>query len=164
MLLMGGVLPVLLLIGKVAGIEVPPFEDVDNPGGWSRCAFQPKCKRDNRGRPKEHMCHSLPTGATPVPLQDGKCKAGGWEFRHQGWENTQGDYPIFRSGATKDDPFPDSRKGSLDREPLEKLGLDEQRMNEDDGSPDALFFHQLSLPVCKTSGIEGDPCLCFHLK
>lgn len=30
-------------------------------------------------------------------------------------------------------------------------------MNEEDNAPDALFFHQLLLPICKTSGIDGDP-------
>lgn len=29
---------------KHSGINVPSFEDVDNPGNWSPHAFQPKCK------------------------------------------------------------------------------------------------------------------------
>jgi len=62
-----------------------PFGDVDNPGGWSRYTFRPKCKSNNRKKIKEgietedepdgaptekakFMCYAMPTGVTPVPL------------------------------------------------------------------------------------------------
>lgn len=142
---------------KCSGVEVPPFCTVDNPGNWSPCAFQPKCKRDKRGRVTACHCHAPPTGATPVPESSGKREMAGREFHCEGWENACPDCPTFRSGATKDNPFPDSRKGLLDKVTLESLGLDSDHMPEEDGALDALFFHQLPLPICKQSGIPNDP-------
>jgi len=61
-----------------------PFEEIDNPGGWSRYSFRPKYKTKNKkvregtksedepeGAPTDRakfMCYAMPTGATPVPL------------------------------------------------------------------------------------------------
>lgn len=91
----------------VSGMNVPEFEDVDNPGGWSHHSFQPKHKRTKQGKITECLCHALPTGATPVPLENGKREVAGWEFHHQGWENRDGQCPIFRSGrSNKGESFP----------------------------------------------------------
>ena len=108
------------------------------------------------------MYHALPTGATPVPLKDGKRSVAGWDFHYQGWKLDENHPTKFRSGATKDDPFPECRKGSLDGAVLEKLSLESGRMSEDDGAPDALFFLQLLLPISKTTGIEDDPRKPFY--
>jgi len=65
-----------------------------------------------------------------------------------------------REGATSEDMFPESRKGRLDGELLERLGLTKHRMTVGD----ALFFHQLLLPMCdpKRSGVVGDPRKPFY--
>ena len=44
----------------------PSFKDVDNPGNWSPFSFTTKFKGKNRSR--RYSQHSLPTGATVVPL------------------------------------------------------------------------------------------------
>ena len=144
------------------GFDHPKFEDIDNPGGWSNYTFQAKYKRKGN-KVTDYMYHALPTGATPVPLnKDGKRSVGGWEFHYQGWKLDENHPTKFRSGATKDDPFPECRKGSLDGAVLEKLGLDGGRMCEDDGAPDSLFFFQLLLPI--STGIDDDPrgVTCFR--
>lgn len=64
-------------------------------------------------------------------------------------------------GATKENPFPDSRKGSLDGEPLAKPGLGADGVKEDDRAPGSLFFPQPLLPICEQLGMDGDPCRCF---
>jgi hypothetical protein len=58
--------------------------------------------------------------------------------------------------------FPESRKGMLDADLLETLGLPKERMVK----ADALFFHQLLLPMCdpKMSGIAANPCKPFYSK
>jgi hypothetical protein len=67
-----------------------------------------------------------------------------------------------REGATSEDMFPESRKGALDCDLLERLGLTKERMKKED----ALFFHQLLLPMCdpKMLGINGDPRKGFYSK
>ena len=57
----------------IRNTTVPDFEDVDNPGQWSSFTFQPKYKRDARGKLSDCLYHALPTGATPVPA-DGNGK------------------------------------------------------------------------------------------
>ena len=73
--------------------------------------------------------------------------------------------PTFRDGATRgDNLFPESRKGSLDKDMLIKLGLNPDRMKDDLGRPDALFFFQLLLPICDPaqSGVVADPRKGFY--
>ena len=140
----------------------PPFAEVDNPGGWSEFTYRPKFGGSGGG---PYLYHALPTGARPVPLQpNGKRKVGGWDFHYQGWENPQLEpRKRFRSNATRDNPFPEYRKGSLCGETLSKLGLTQMRMLEDDGAPDALFFHQLLLPMHDTSKtVPGDPRQSYY--
>jgi len=91
-----------------------------------------------------YLCHSLSTGATPVPLKNGKRAVQNFDFHYQGWNN---DGPIFRDGATRDNMFPQQGSGFLDGDMLHKLGLHAGRMREADGTPDALFFQQLILPI-----------------
>ena len=54
--------------------------------------------------------------------------------------------------------FPEERHGILDAEHLKAQGLTSHRIKNALGLPDALFFHQLLLPMCDTkkSGIEND--------
>ena len=125
-----------------------PFSSVDNPGEWDQYTFRPKFDRQT----KLYTHHELTGGAQVVPEVDGKRKVGDWEFFYKGWTH---DGDSFRPGATPENLFPSDRKGSLDGEMLKKLGLTRKRMEE----VDALFFHQLLLPICtpQKSGVEGDP-------
>ena len=105
------------------------------------------------------MCHSLPTGARPVPEDaEGKRQSAGWDFHYEKWTNPSD--KKFRSGATRIDPFPDCRKGNLDYALLQKMGLTKKRLE----NHDALFFWQLLFPICdpKRSGIPDDPRLPFY--
>jgi len=136
----------------------PAFETIDNPGKWSAYTFRPEFS----GKPATgpYKRHSLPTGASPVPKgPDGKRCVNGWEFFYDGW--TKGDDDATaRSGATRENLFPESRKGCLDQRLLRKLGLTKRVIQD----KDALFFYQLLLPMCdpRRSGIEGDPRKAFY--
>ncbi len=145
------------------------FQEIDNPGEWDNFTFRPKFNNTKKQGPDKgkYIHHCLPTGATPVPINDdGIREVGGWTFHYKGWNRVDDDrtIPIYRSGATQDIPFPASRKGSLNGEVLHKLGLSPQRMADDEGLPDALFFHQLILPVhdTKTKTVAGDPRKPFY--
>ena len=151
------------------------FQDVDNPGNWSEFTYQAKFAKQGNGL--KYQYHCLPTGVTPVPVgEDGrrtqkhligpksqKRDAGEFEFHYNGWEKegTQ-----FRSGATRENPFPEVRKGSLCGSTLARLGLTKERMMEADGAPDALWFWQALLPIhdIKRTGIENDPRMPFYHK
>jgi hypothetical protein len=139
----------------------PAFAEVDNPGGWSQYIFRPEF---GTTAPKQYKRHSLPTGAQPVPANaEGKRIVDDWEFHYKGWDADAGNSDNFgRAGATGEDMFPESRKGQLDGELLEMLGLTKERMVKGD----ALFFHQLLLPMCdpKMSGINGDTRKAFYSK
>jgi len=112
------------------------------------------------------MCYSYhrqPTGATPVPADaNGTRAVEDWQFHYKGWEKDDG--YVYRSGATRENMFPDERKGCLDVQLLKKLDLNAARMEETDGAPDALFFYQLLLPICDTkrNGIVDDPRMSFY--
>ena len=150
----------------------PDFVDVDNPGNWSEFTFRPKL--DSK---KNYSHHAMPCGATPVPMTAKGRVLAGWEFHYDGWHRSEssdddstGDdaedqtpaTAPFRSGATRDNMFPECRKGCLDGVLFEKLGLCKERMLEDDLAPDALFFHQLLLPICDTTKNEDDPRKSFY--
>ena len=122
----------------------PKFEDVDNPGDWPRYVHAPKFKKTGG----THVNHSLPTGTVPVPVNADTQKrtVGDWEFHYRGWKKEATD-ASFRDGCTKGNMFPQHRAGSLDQNRLMSLGLNEQRMKNLDGNPDALFFYQLLLPI-----------------
>ena len=64
-------------------------------------------------------------GAMPVPMDPGtgKCTSEGFEFHYQGWEREEPIGPPYCSGATKENMFPEYRKGSLDALLLKKLDL-----------------------------------------
>jgi hypothetical protein len=53
----------------------PLIEEVNNPGGWSLYTFRPMF--EPRGR--KYICHAMPAGACPVPINDvtGKRDEGG---------------------------------------------------------------------------------------
>jgi hypothetical protein len=141
---------------KVAKGE-PLFLDVDNPGGWDEFTYRPEFSPKGE---KQYVRHVLPTGASPVPEVDGKRAVGPWEFFYGGWKD-MGDNG-FRDGASKAEPFPESRRGKLDEHLLSQLGLTTERMT----SCDALFFYQLLLPMCDPtkSGITNDPRKGFYSK
>ena len=135
----------------------PSFSDIDNPGNWSEYTFRPDFAKKDKGG--NYIGHSLPTGAVPVPVKDGKREAAGWEFHYKGWK---GDSTAFRSGASPENLFPKSRQGCLDAELLKKMGLTQARM----ANEDAQFFLQLLLPMCDPtkSGIDGDPRRPYYTK
>jgi len=140
------------------------FGKIDNPGGWSSFTFRPKFQYLN-SKPVKYLYHCLPTGCKPVPPgRNGKRIDDGYEFFYNGWTRKETD-PQFRSGATRDDLFPECRKGSLDGPLLKKLGLSKERMLHKDGAPDSLFFYNLLLPVHDTAdggGVEDDPRMPFY--
>ena len=162
--------------------EPTTFDTVDNPGQWSQFTYRPKFGGD-RGC-GDYLYHCLPTGITPVPANANgkriveqlitkgkgnrakKEKIGEFEFHYRGWKRSDNEGP-FRSGATRDNLFPDERKGKLCRSALIKLGCTPARMKQADGAPDSLFFYQLLLPICQTenSGVMGgDPRIGFYHK
>ena len=71
-----------------------------------------------------------------------------------------------RDGASSALLFPSERDSTLDKNILEKLGLDQSkiRINEGSEEPDALWFLQLILPMCDPtkSGIENDPRVGYY--
>ena len=100
----------------------PSFENVDNPGGWSSFTFQSGYEK---GRVTgNYKLHSLPTGASPVPLIDGERKVADWEFYYKGWHGVREVW----DGATPDNLFPEAHKGSLDGDLLSKIGLTTAQM------------------------------------
>ena len=162
----GGTEPVLKLPGPPPDWSAPArkeakgeplFSDVDNPGGWDEFTYRPEFATKGD---KQYVKHVLPTGATPVPEVDGKRKVGPWEFFYGGWKDSGNN--SFRDGASKSEPFPDSRQGKLDKSLLLRMGLTKERME----IGDALFFYQLLLPMCDPaqSGIDGDPRKAFYSK
>ena len=137
----------------------PPFESVDNPGGWSSYTF--KAKFAGHGAKATYLAHEMPCGAVPVPKDPvtGKRMHGGYEFHYQGWTR-----PVpradFSRGATRDNMHPDERQCELDGDLLAKLGLTKERMVEGD----CLFFCQLVFPICDPdhSGIDNDPRRAYY--
>ena len=101
----------------------------------------------------------LGQGLVP-PDAEGRRQKAGWDFHYTGW--SQSDGFMFRSGATYDDPFPDSRKGNLDYALLKHMGLTKDKLLKHD----AFFFWQLLFPICdpRFSKIENDPRLPFYSK
>ena len=93
----------------------------------------------------KYICHAMPAGAVPVPINavTGKREGGGSEFFYQGWKQENPTRENCRFGATREDLFPTDRGVKLDVTFLKKMGLSKQRMQE----WDALFFYQLILPI-----------------
>jgi hypothetical protein len=143
----------------------PPFEEVDNPGNWSDFVFRPKF---DRKKGLKYLYHCLPTGATVVPKnENGKRMVGEWEFHYDGYTTNPSAavdaHHQFRSGATKENIFPESRKGCLDGDILKRLGLTPERMRGADGLPDAFFFYQLLLPIHDTARtVRNDPRVSYY--
>jgi hypothetical protein len=52
----------------------PLSEDVDNPGGWSSYTFRPMFKQ----RGGKYICHAMPAGASPAPVNAVMGKRGRW--------------------------------------------------------------------------------------
>ena len=116
---------------KAAG--EPELAAIDKPGEWDMYTYRPRfCSKAKKDFKKgQYTHHALPTGARPVPADDtGSRQKAGWEFHYQKWTNEDG--PKFRSGATRTNPFPDSRKGHLDYDLLKKMGLTNDRLLKHD--------------------------------
>ena len=134
----------------------PKFEDIDNPGCWSRYVFRPSFA--SRSKTSKYKHHALPTGCQAVPKNvNGKREINGWQFYYQGWKNEAMPY---RHGATTSNMFPKEMEGCLDADILRKLGLTKGRIE----MRDSLFFYQLILPICNTqrSGIHSDPRKSYY--
>ena len=153
--------PLLPTRGVPEGWEPPPvkthkgepeFESVDNPGDWNRFVFAPKF--DTKGT-KRYKYHALPSGAMPVPPQEGNGARIDhlWEFFYQGWKKPE-NLPPDRHGATLENLFPEQRKGSLDVDMLKKLGMKKTTVTE----CDPLFFYQL---LHKSYEIFWQSCVTF---
>ena len=69
--------------------------------------------------------------------------------------------PMFCSGATHDDMFPDCCKGSLCHNVLEQLGCTPEIMKDNEGFCNALYFFQLVFPIGDTTLNKDDPCFSF---
>jgi hypothetical protein len=125
------------------------FCEVDNPGNWLEYTFRPKfTKKDTGGT---YTCHSLPTGAVPVPVNDGKQEACGWEFHYKGWKHDVVDNVSFRSGMLPENLFPENQQGCLDAVLLKTMGLTEARM----ANEDALFFYSFCFPCAILQNLES---------
>jgi len=146
------------------------YSEVDNPGGWSDYTFRPRYEKN------VYVGHRMPAGARVVKDNGyGVRVEGEWEFFYNGWKLEQSlppsmmssinkelnMKPFHRVGCGRDNMFPDDRKGRLNPNLLEKMGLTSERMQE----CDALFFYQLLLPICdpSKSGVAGDPHRPFYI-
>jgi hypothetical protein len=97
----------------------PLFKELDNPGRWSQFTFRPEF--DSKKKDAKYTQHSLPTGAIPVPLKNGKREVNGWQFHYENWEHDSVNDISFRSGTKSSDMFPESRKGSQKVQVFAKL-------------------------------------------
>ena len=145
--------------------QEPDFENVDNPGNWNSFIFRPIYKKVGVGDNAKYtyLRHELPTGCSPCPMdRNGIRKYKSWTFHYQGWKSSK--FDVMRDGATPDNLFPSVRSSSLDVEVLKKLGMNSDRICDEDALPDALFFFQLLLPMCNPamSGIDSDPRKAFY--
>jgi hypothetical protein len=88
----------------------PPFDKVDNPGGWSDYTYQAVYNKDK----KKYLYHAMPSGATVVPKDavSGKQELNGYEFFYNGWQHPFPDATNHQNGATKEDLFPDYREST----------------------------------------------------
>ncbi|KAG7349515.1 hypothetical protein IV203_012112 [Nitzschia inconspicua] len=59
----------------------PKWEELDNPGDWSRYCFNPSFNKSG-----SYISHSLPTGAVPIPLDNGVRQCTGWTFLYKDWK------------------------------------------------------------------------------
>ena len=138
----------------------PLFAVVDNPGLWSQFTFRPKFAKKTSKEAGAYAHHTLPTGCRPVPPNEGGERTqNGWAFHYNAWNAEPTEF-VARSGVTKTNMFPDSRKGKLDYDLLKRMGLSKKRILGND----CLFFYQLLFPLCdpKKSGIGDDPRLPFY--
>src|SRR5210317_1896359 len=142
----------------------PHYVQVDNPGRWPRYVYQPRFSGSKTQNNKKFLYHSQYSGARVVPettMEDGTKKRiiKGWEFHYQNVDPI-GD-GTARGGATTQEMFPDSRKGSMDVEVLKRCGLSSERMI----NQDAMFWFQILLPFgdpTKSGVAGGDPRLPFY--
>jgi hypothetical protein len=95
-----------------------PFEEVDNPGRWSSFTYCPSFQ--SKGG---YMCHTMPAGATTVPVDkvSGKRQAGGFEFFYNGWKQENPTRENCRFAASRDLLFPPDRQVQLDVNYLKKM-------------------------------------------
>ena len=104
-------------------LNEPLLDNVDNPGKWCNFTFRPEFEPMSKGG--KYKGHYLSTGARPVPPdENGERKIGDWSFHYDGWKSNKN---FGRADITETEMFPDSRKGCLDKDMLEKLGLTKEK-------------------------------------
>jgi hypothetical protein len=110
----------------------------------------------------KYICHAMPAGACPVPINAvmGKREEGGYEFFYQGWKQGNPTRENCRFGASREDLFPTDRDVQLDVTFLKNMGLTKQSMLE----CNALFFYRLILPTVDPtmSEIDGDTRMGYY--
>jgi hypothetical protein len=139
-----------------------PFNEVDNPGQWSRYTFRPVFEKQEKRSTGKYLHHAIPSGAVPVPKDPitKKRVVGGYEFFYQGWQHPSPTMFNCWLGSDMKTVFPEGRKVQLDAVYLKKMGLTKKRMDE----CDALFFYQLLVPIANPafSGIKDDPRMGYY--
>jgi hypothetical protein len=105
--------------GYVPKHSAPAEEAIDNPPSWSMFTFTPVYSNN------KYKFHSSPTGARVVPAdKTGKQCVNGWEFHYQYWKTEKFDEETYvRTGVSRGNLKPGSRKGCLDVELLRRHGL-----------------------------------------
>jgi hypothetical protein len=126
-----------------------------------RAIFPEVAKKDKGGN---HTCHTLPTGAVPVPTKDGKREAAGWEFHLQDWKHNDDlvkDVPSKVERCMKT-CFLRCDKGAWMQRCSRKWACHELEWQ----TRTLCFFRQLLLPMCDPakSGTDGDPGRAFCTK
>ena len=89
----------------------------------------------------------------PLPQHSsGTRRINGWEVHYNDWDDGVGPH---RTPVDDDKQLPPDRKGCLDKDVLQKLGLTKHRMVV----KDSIFFCKLLLPICDVNnfGIFYDP-------
>jgi hypothetical protein len=95
----------------------PPFDEMDNPGHWSSFTCRPLFQAKGG-----YMCHTMPAGATAIPVVKvtGKRQVGGFELFYNGWKQENSTRDNCRFGASRDLLFPPDRQVQLDVNYLKK--------------------------------------------
>ena len=134
-------------------LKEQPFAKVDNPGECPEYCYTPKF--DGKGKGRKYIHHSLPTVTMPVTtkVKSKSRKVDDLKFYYDG-QKTVSSAVLSRHGANTTDLFLEERHGILDGEKLKRMGLTANKVKNDVGLLDALFFHQILLPICDTKNKE----------
>ena len=139
-----------------------PFDEVDNPGQWSKYTFRAVFEKQDKRSTGKYLHHAMPSGAVPIPEDPITKKRvhGGYEFFYQGWKHPNPTKFNCRLGSDMNTVFPEGREVQLDAVYLKKMGLTKKRMED----CDALFFYQLLVPIANPafSGIKDDMRMGYY--